>query len=58
MAQTTADMKDGAMLGLIQPVSELLNEHYAAVGILEKWDSSLKLFDAALKIPNFDWFKV
>ncbi|CAM9954333.1 unnamed protein product [Pylaiella littoralis] len=54
---TTADMKDGAMLGLIQPVSELLNEHYAAVGILEKWDSSLKLFGAALKIPNFDWFK-
>ncbi|CAM9196599.1 unnamed protein product [Pylaiella littoralis] len=53
----TVDMQDAAMLDLIQPVSKLLNERYAAVGILEKWDSTLKLFDAALKLPNFDWLE-
>ncbi|CAN0376958.1 unnamed protein product, partial [Pylaiella littoralis] len=23
----------------------------------EKWDSTLKLFDAALQLPKFDWFE-
>eukprot|EP00752_Nemacystus_decipiens_P004974 g4523.t1 len=48
-------MKDGAMVELIQPVTELLNDKYAAVGILEHWDASIKLFQHVLDLPGFDW---
>lgn len=57
-AQTTLDTEDAAMRSLIQPVSELLDENYAAVGILEKWDSTLELFNATLELPNYDWQEV
>eukprot|EP00903_Cladosiphon_okamuranus_P012496 g11701.t1 len=50
-------MKDGAMLELIQPVTELLANKYAAVGILEHWDNSIRLFQHVLNLPDFDWMK-
>jgi len=43
---------------LLQPVTELLNGQYAAVGIMEEWKASIRLFQAALDLPNFDWAKV
>ena len=46
------------MMELIQPVTELLNDQYAAVGIMEEWKASISLFQAALDLPNFDWAKV
>lgn len=46
------------MLELIQPVTELLNDKYAAVGILERWDASIRLFQTVLKLPGYDWAKV
>ena len=46
------------MLQLIQPVTELLNHNYAAVGILEHWDASIRLFQRALQLPDYNWAQV
>ncbi|CAM9826590.1 unnamed protein product [Laminaria digitata] len=46
---------DFAMRPLLEPAEELLSENYAAIGILEQWDSTLELFNAALEFPNFNW---
>ncbi|CAM9710299.1 unnamed protein product [Ascophyllum nodosum] len=46
---------DAAMHVLLEPAEKLLGERYAAIGILEEWDESLELFDAALGFPNFNW---
>ena len=43
---------------ILQPVTELLTDKYAAVGIMEEWDASIRLFQAALDLPDFDWTKV
>ncbi|CAM9713034.1 unnamed protein product [Ectocarpus fasciculatus] len=40
---------------LLQPVQEVLANEYAAVGVLEQWDTSLLLFNEALRMPGFDW---
>ncbi|CAN0014616.1 unnamed protein product, partial [Hapterophycus canaliculatus] len=46
---------DLAMHRLLQPVEDLLSNSYSAVGILEQWEKSMKLFNRALKLPHFDW---
>lgn len=38
-----------------QSAMGLLSNNYAAVGILEQWNPSMQLFQAALKLPNLDW---
>lgn len=48
-------LKDVAMYKLLQPAQELLSKKYAAVGILEKWETSLLLFNDALQLPGYDW---
>lgn len=45
---------DAAMYKMLGPVQDLLSG-YAAVGILEEWESTLSLFNAALGIPGMDW---
>lgn len=40
------------LLGLVE---EILDTKYAAVGILEDWDGSMRLFDHALRLPNYNW---
>ncbi|CAB1102237.1 unnamed protein product [Ectocarpus sp. CCAP 1310/34] len=40
---------------ILQPVEELLRSKYAAVGILEQWETSMMLFDHALQLPGFNW---
>lgn len=41
---------------LLEPVQELLRRNYDAVGVLEMWDdSTLPLFNRAVRLPNFDW---
>lgn len=37
------------------PVEHLLTRKYAAVGILEEFDTTLALFNATLDIPGLDW---
>lgn len=50
------DIPDASMMrNMLQPAQEILRDKYAAVGILEKYDSTLRLFNAALEMPDFDW---
>ena len=35
----------------LQPVMDILSNNYAAVGLLEQWNTSLKLFQSALEMP-------
>lgn len=48
-------LKDLVMRRLLQPAEKLLSEKYTAVGILEKWETSLLLFNDALQLPDYDW---
>lgn len=48
------DVPDAAMHKMLEPVQDLLRG-YAAVGILEEWDPTLSLFNAALLVPGMDW---
>lgn len=50
-------LKDVAMYDMLKPAQELLSNKYAAVGILEEWETTLRLFNAALEIPSYDWPK-
>lgn len=47
-------VSDAAMYKMLGPVQNLLGG-YAAVGILEEWESTLSLFNAALGVPGMDW---
>lgn len=49
------NVPDAAMYDTLIPVQDLLRDSYAAVGILEEFNTTLSLFDAALKIPGVDW---
>lgn len=40
-----------------QPVQDALRDWYAAVGILKEFNSTLSLFDSALKIPTVEWHR-
>lgn len=46
---------DAALWAMLQPVQDLLRDHYSAVGILEEFDTTFSLFNAALDIPAVDW---
>lgn len=46
---------DAALRHLLEPVEFLLRDGYAAVGILEQYNSTLHLFNAALEMPGVDW---
>eukprot|EP00903_Cladosiphon_okamuranus_P009259 g8835.t1 len=46
---------DAEMYGFLQPAQDLLSYRYAAVGILEEWNTTLALFDEALDMPGMDW---
>lgn len=43
------------MMQFLKPIEDILNTKYAAVGLLEEWETTLLLFNAALEIPGFDW---
>lgn len=51
------DEPDHVMYEMLQPVQDLLRDDYAAVGILEEFNTTLSLFDAALDIPEVNWRK-
>lgn len=52
---TVPSVPDLAMRPLLEPAETLLSEKYAAVGILEQWDTTLELFNDALEFPKFNW---
>ena len=43
-----------AMYEMLQPVQDLLRDRYT-VGILEEFNTTLSLFNAALEVPDVDW---
>ena len=46
---------DAAFYAMLQPVQDLLRDQYSAVGILEEFNTTLSLFNAALQMPGVDW---
>eukprot|EP00904_Undaria_pinnatifida_P009052 jgi/Undpi1/5277/HiC_scaffold_2.g00558.m1 len=49
------NVPDAALYEMLQPVQDLLRDKYAAVGILEEFNTTLSLFDASLVMPGVDW---
>ena len=45
---------DIAMYSMLQPVQDLLRDRYT-VGIIEEFNTTLSLFNAALNLPGLDW---
>ena len=39
----------------LRPIQDLLKHRYTAVGVLEKFDTTLALFNATLHMPGLDW---
>lgn len=52
----TFGIHDIGMMKFLEPAMEIL-ESYAAVGIMEHFDESMKLYDAALGLPGMEWEK-
>lgn len=48
-------LADAALYEMLQPVQDLLRDRYDAVGILEEFNTTLSLFDAALAMPSVNW---
>lgn len=48
---------EAEMYDMLQPVQDLLRDTYDAIGILEDFENTLSLFDAALAMPGVDWHK-
>ena len=48
-------LPDAALYKMLQPVQDLLRDGYDAVGILEEFNTTLSLFDAALGMPSLSW---
>lgn len=48
-------LPDGALYAMLQPVQDLLRDNYSAVGILEEYNTTLSVFNAALDMPRVDW---
>lgn len=49
--------EEAALREFLGPVQDLLRNNYNAVGILEEFNTTLSLFDAALGIPGLDWHR-
>ncbi|CAM9600136.1 unnamed protein product [Ectocarpus fasciculatus] len=50
-----ATTPDAPLYALLQPAMDLITHGYVAVGILEKWNTTLQLFDHALEMPGVHW---
>ena len=46
------------MYGMLQRIKNLIREKFAAVGIVEEFNTTISLFDTALQIPGLDWQKM
>lgn len=55
---TSGTMQPESELGqFLSHAQETLNNRYAAVGIIEKWETTMKLFDKVLNLRGFEWEK-
>lgn len=46
---------DAALEGMLESVKGLLSSQYAAVGIVEELDTTMRLFDHTLSMPKMHW---
>lgn len=52
---SSASSDEPALADLLEPVKKLLKSEYTAVGLLEDWGNSMRLYNHALNLPNFNW---
>ena len=52
-----AAQPESGLAQFLSRAQETLSNRYAAVGILEEWDDTMKLFNEALSLQGFDWVK-
>ena len=52
---TMSSLNQVWMHQFLQPAMDHLSRNYAAVGILEEWNTSMQLFQAALNLPKMNW---
>ncbi|CAN0410230.1 unnamed protein product [Pylaiella littoralis] len=55
--QEEQQVPDAQLYEFLEPVQNLIREGFAAVGIIEEWNTTLALFDNALDMPGVDWRK-
>lgn len=53
--QRPEDEPEKALEVLLRTVEDVLLNEYAAVGIAEEYDTTMRLFDTALAMPGVDW---
>ncbi|CAM9141477.1 unnamed protein product, partial [Laminaria digitata] len=49
---------EAGLYAMLQPVQDLLRDQYSAIGILEEYNTTLSLFNAALDMPGVDWHQL
>ncbi|CAM9612169.1 unnamed protein product, partial [Laminaria digitata] len=54
----TEDIPESGLYAMLQPVQDLLRDHYSAIGILEDYNTTLSLFNTALDMPGVDWHEM
>ncbi|CAM9141398.1 unnamed protein product, partial [Laminaria digitata] len=52
------DIPEAGLCAMLQPVQDLLHDHYSAIGILEEYNTTLSLFNTALDMPGVDWHEL
>ena len=52
-----AQQPESGLAQFLSRAQETLSNRYAAVGILEEWDDTMKLFNEVLSLRGFDWVK-
>lgn len=52
---SASPMHSHSLNGYLGPAREIISSGYAAVGILEDIETTMRLFDSALGMPNFNW---
>ena len=54
-AETLTSVEYPVLKTFLAQVKKRLNQQYAAVGVIENWPTTLRLFDATLQLPSYDW---
>lgn len=52
---TRHDAPDASMVDILEPAKRLLETSFAAVGILEDFNTTMHLYDRALEMPGDGW---
>ena len=53
--ETLTSVEYPVLKTFLEQAKKRLNEQYAAVGLIEDWPTTLRLFNTALQLPSYDW---